>query len=147
MARLMPPILLTLLGIIYLVLTLNVQRSRIGDPNSPMYFPLLISVLLIVMSVIYFFQEYKKRHEHFEILDLLLQKKTLIRLGATVVMIIIYALIFERLGFLISTILFLGGVLFLINGVKHWLQNIIVALVFSGITWYAFSQLLDVSLP
>lgn len=60
MARLMPPILLTLLGIIYLVLTLNVQRSRIGDPNSPMYFPLLISVLLIVMSVIYFFQEYKK---------------------------------------------------------------------------------------
>lgn len=78
---------------------------------------------------------------------MLLQKKTLIRLGATVVMIIIYALIFERLGFLISTILFLGGVLFLINGVKHWLQNIIVALVFSGITWYTFSQLLDVSLP
>ncbi|WP_250543369.1 tripartite tricarboxylate transporter TctB family protein, partial [Staphylococcus pseudoxylosus] len=60
---------------------------------------------------------------------------------------IIYAFIFEPFGFLISTILFLGCIMFLINGYKRWLQNILVTVIFSGIAWYTFSQLLDVSLP
>ncbi|MGJ5708507.1 tripartite tricarboxylate transporter TctB family protein, partial [Staphylococcus equorum] len=73
--------------------------------------------------------------------------KTFIRIVLTIVLTVIYALIFERLGFLISTIIFLGAIMFLINGYKRWLQNILVTVIFSGIAWYTFAQLLNVSLP
>ena len=147
MSRLVFPILLILFGVIYLVLTLNIPKSNIGNPNSPMYFPMLVGLLLLIMSIAYFFQEFKKRNESFIAFSQLLERKTFIRIILTIVLTVIYALIFERLGFLISTIVFLGGIMFLINGYKRWLQNILVTVIFSGIAWYTFSQLLDVSLP
>ncbi|RIO56610.1 tripartite tricarboxylate transporter TctB family protein, partial [Mammaliicoccus sciuri] len=52
MSRLVFPLVLILFGVIYLVLTINIPKSNIGDPNSPMYFPLLIGLLLVVMSII-----------------------------------------------------------------------------------------------
>ncbi|WP_390175492.1 tripartite tricarboxylate transporter TctB family protein, partial [Staphylococcus pseudintermedius] len=67
--------------------------------------------------------------------------------GLTCLFILIYTIIFERIGFLISTVLFLAAVMFLVNGFQHWLKNLIVAIVFSGVAWYTFAQLLDVSLP
>ena len=144
MSRLVFPILLILFGLIYLVLTLNIPTSNIGNPNSLMYFPILVGLLLLIMSIVYFFQEFKKRHETF---SQLLERKTFIRIVLTITLTIIYALIFERLGFLISTIIFLGAIMFLINGYKRWLQNILVTVIFSGIAWYTFAQLLNVSLP
>ena len=147
MARLIFPIILLLFGLVYLIFTLNLPKSNIGDPNSPMYFPLLIASLLIVMSAIYFIQELRKRSENFTAFAQLLERATLLRIIFTIVFALVYALLFEPLGFLISTILFLGAVLFLINGFKRWLQNILVTIIFSAITWYTFSQLLDVSLP
>lgn len=147
MSRLVFPLVLILFGVIYIVLTINIPKSNIGDPNSPMYFPLLIGLLLVVMSIIYFFQEFKKRHQKFTAFSKLLEKRTFIRIVVTIILAIIYAFIFERFGFLISTILFLGCIMFLINGYKRWLQNILVTVIFSGIAWYTFSQLLDVSLP
>lgn len=59
MSRLVFPLVLILFGVIYLVLTINIPKSNIGDPNSPMYFPLLIGLLLVVMSIIYFFKNSK----------------------------------------------------------------------------------------
>lgn len=147
MSRLVFPLVLILFGVIYLVLTINIPKSNIGDPNSPMYFPLLIGLLLVVMSIIYFFQEFKKRNQKFTAFSQLLEKRTFIRIVLTIILAIIYAFIFEPFGFLISTILFLGCIMFLINGYKRWLQNILVTVIFSGIAWYTFSQLLDVSLP
>ncbi|WP_436951676.1 tripartite tricarboxylate transporter TctB family protein [Staphylococcus shinii] len=147
MLRLVFPLVLILFGVFYIVLTINIPKSNIGDPNSPMYFPLLIGLLLVVMSIIYFFQEFKKRHQKFTAFSQLLEKRTFIRIVVTIILAIIYAFIFERFGFLISTILFLGCIMFLINGYKRWLQNILVTVIFSGIAWYTFSQLLDVSLP
>ncbi len=69
------------------------------------------------------------------------------RIGLTCLFILIYTVIFERIGFLISTVLFLAAVMFLVNGFQHWLKNLIVAIVFSGVAWYTFAQLLDVNLP
>ncbi|WP_439709897.1 hypothetical protein [Staphylococcus equorum] len=43
--------------------------------------------------------------------------------------------------------MFLGVIMFLINGYKRWLQNILVTVIFSGIAWYTLAQLLNVSLP
>ena len=147
MSRLVFPVLLIIFGIVYITLTLNLQKSNIGDPNSPMYFPMLLGILLTVMSCIYFIQEYRKRHLTFKAFSQLFEKATFIRIILTIILAVIYAFIFERLGFLVSTVLFLGAIMFLINGYQRWLQNILVTVIFSGIAWYTFSQKLDVSLP
>ena len=139
--------MLILVGIAYLIFTLQVPTSRIGDPQSPKYFPLLIAIFLIVMSVIYFVQTLTKQDVSYTALKSLFERATRRRLLLTCVFIIIYALIFEVVGFFIATLAFLCATLFLINGKRHWFQNICVAVVFSCVAWYTFSHLLDVSLP
>lgn len=147
MVRLIAPIVMLSIGIIYFILSLNVQISHIGHPHSPKFFPVLIATTLIIMSLIYFFQELRQNDQTFESLKVLFSGIVLKRILATCLMILVYALIFERIGFLISTILFLGSIMFLINGIKHWLKNVLVAIIFSGVAWYTFSVLLNVSLP
>jgi len=78
---------------------------------------------------------------------MLVANRTPFLIISTLVLAIIYAFVFEKIGFLISTILFLGGLLFVINGRKKWVTNIVISFVFSFTAWYAFSQLLKVSLP
>lgn len=147
MVRLIAPIVMLSIGIIYFILSLNVQISHIGHPHSPKFFPVLIATILIIMNLIYFFQELRQNDQTFESLKVLFSGIVLKRILATCLMILVYALIFERIGFLISTILFLGSIMFLINGIKHWLKNVLVAIIFSGVAWYTFSVLLNVSLP
>ncbi|WP_412549527.1 tripartite tricarboxylate transporter TctB family protein [Staphylococcus pseudintermedius] len=147
MVRLIAPIVCFVVGVIYLLLSLNLPISRIGDPQSPKYFPILIASLLIVMSIIYFFQMLRDKNVSFNEFKAFLTPLVLNRIGLTCLFILIYTIIFERIGFLISTVLFLAAVMFLVNGFQHWLKNLIVAIVFSGVAWYTFAQLLDVSLP
>jgi putative tricarboxylic transport membrane protein len=141
------PIFVIVIGIIFLIATINLPKANLGNPNGPIYFPMGISILLLILGVIYFFQELKNLDKDNEKIRQLLSGRVPKLVGWTIVLGIGYTLIFDRIGFLFSTILFLGALLFLINGVKKWKVNIIVTLLFSYISWYSFSELLGVSLP
>ncbi|QBP42722.1 tripartite tricarboxylate transporter TctB family protein [Paenisporosarcina antarctica] len=147
MFRLFLPIIFFLVGATFLISSLNLPKARLGDPYGPMYYPTLVSGLLILLSVIYIIQEWRKRHDGFPELELLLKGRTPFLLISTIVLSLIYAFLFEKIGFLFSTIIFLGGLLFIINGRKKWISNIVIAICFSGLTWYSFAILLKVSLP
>ena len=58
-----------------------------------------------------------------------------------------YAAAFNRFGFIVSTLLFLGGMLFLVNGRKAWLTNIAVSAAFTFGAWGLFEKLLMINLP
>jgi putative tricarboxylic transport membrane protein len=60
---------------------------------------------------------------------------------------IIYAILFNRIGYVLSTIVFLEAMLLLFNGKKKWKTNTIVAVVFSVFIYIVFSKLLGVILP
>ncbi|MFD1068119.1 tripartite tricarboxylate transporter TctB family protein [Oceanobacillus locisalsi] len=147
MARLITPLFFLVLSIIYLILTFNLTRARVGDENGPLYFPLLIGGFLFLFSIIYFIQEWKQRGEKFDQLKELFTGRAPFLIISTLVLIFIYTFLFERIGFLISTMLFLTGLLFVINGTKPWIKNIVIAVIFSVVSWYSFSELLNVSLP
>lgn len=147
MLRFATPLFFMIVGIIYLVMTLNLPKARLGDPNGPMYFPIIIALLLIGASIIYFFQEWKIRKIEFKEFQLVKEGKAPLYLIATIVLMLIYTFLFERIGFLYSTMLFLGGLMFLLNGRKKWIYNVIIAVAFSFVTWYSFGVLLQVSLP
>ncbi|WP_181347211.1 tripartite tricarboxylate transporter TctB family protein [Thalassobacillus sp. CUG 92003] len=147
MIRLLMPVFFILLAVAYLVFTFQLPESQIGNPNGPRYFPALIGFFLLLISIIYCIQEWKQRKEELEEVKQLFTGRTPYLIGSTLVLILIYTFLFERIGFLYSTILFLGGLLFVVNGRKKWLINIVVAVIFSFVSWYSFSELLQVSLP
>ncbi|WP_010529789.1 tripartite tricarboxylate transporter TctB family protein [Lentibacillus jeotgali] len=147
MARLIVPSFFITIGIVYLVLTFNLPRSRTGDPTAPLYFPLLIGGILVLFSIIYFVQEWRKRDEKFEAFKALFVGRTPFIIVSTLIMIFVYTFLFERIGFLFSTIIFLTALLFIVNGRKPWIKNILISVLFSVVFWYAFSELLNVSLP
>ncbi|MCP3028993.1 tripartite tricarboxylate transporter TctB family protein [Halobacillus sp. A5] len=147
MVRLFTPLFLNILSIVYLILVSQVPESRTGNPNGPIYFPMAIGIFMLLCSIVYFIQEWKHRKEEVAEFKKLMAGRTPFLIGSTIVLILIYSFLFERIGFLYSTILFLGGLLFTVNGKKHWLQNILIAVIFSFISWYSFAELLQVSLP
>lgn len=145
--KLSVPILIIVLSIIFLIATINLPKASLGNPNGPVYFPMGVSILLLIFGIIYFFQELKNIDKDNEKIRQLFSGRVPKLVGWTMILGIGYALIFDTIGFLYSTIFFLGTLLFLLNGVGKWKVNIIVALVFSFISWYSFSELLGISLP
>ncbi|GAK08485.1 tripartite tricarboxylate transporter TctB family protein [Geomicrobium sp. JCM 19038] len=145
--RLSLPIFFIVVSLALAILTLQLPHAQLGNPYGPMYFPLVVSVGLFLFSVI---DLIKTRH-HFgkenEDLKALLKKETLFTLGVILALCLLYTIIFERLGFFLSTVIFLVAIMFFLNGKKKWLLNIIVTLVVAGSSWYVFSYLLEISLP
>jgi putative tricarboxylic transport membrane protein len=74
-------------------------------------------------------------------------KSYIILIIGTIIICVVYAAIFNIVGFIISTLFFLGGMLFLVNGSKAWLTNTVITVVFTFAVWYAFEKILMISLP
>ncbi|MGY4690631.1 tripartite tricarboxylate transporter TctB family protein [Salibacterium sp. K-3] len=147
MARLVLPTILITAGIVYLILTLQLPLSKTGNPHGPQYFPALIGIFLVIISLVYFAQEWKKRKEKLEELKGLLTGRTPYLIVSSLVLILIYTFLFERIGFLFSTMIFLTALLFVVNGRNEWIKNVAVGVIFSIVSWYSFAHLLQVSLP
>lgn len=148
--RMMVPALIIIVSVVWFIASLLLPKAPLGDPNGPMYFPLALSLFMLIMGVIYFIQELKVRYKEKGILNALKAGRTPRLLIVTIILCLLYSAIFESVGFLISTILFLGVLLFFINGFhgwKTWITNIAVSVLFSFVMWYGFSQLLGIGLP
>ncbi|MBU7595958.1 tripartite tricarboxylate transporter TctB family protein [Metabacillus halosaccharovorans] len=141
------PIFFILLSFLFLVGSFNLPKANLGNPNGPLYFPIGLSCLLLIFSILYLFQELKILNKENKKITLLLAGRTPKLIGLTVLLGVGYAFIFEIIGFLFSTVIFLGALLFVVNGKQKWKVNVIVTVCFSFLSWYAFSVLLGVSLP
>jgi len=69
-----------------------------------------------------------------------------LRAGALVAVALAYAALFIPLGFLIATPLFILGAL-AVMGKRNWLPMVVIALVFTGVTYVVFAQVLSVRIP
>lgn len=150
MSRVIVSLLFIAISSIFLYSSLNLPDANTGDPNQAKYFPAVISVFFLIVSIFLLIDELRKKIGTNETLKLLLSKNNFLIILSVIVISIIYSIIFELLGFLVSTIIFLIAILCLINGIKgwkKWLTNLSVSLIFSFVIWYSFNELLGVSLP
>ena len=145
--RFIVPSIILVISVIYLILTFNLPESNVGNPTAAMNYPLLIGFTLLGLSVLYIFSEIKDKKKVFTAYKIFSDKELTLKVVIVLVLCLGYTLLFERIGFLISTVIFLGALLFLINGRRKWIMNITVAVLFSFISWYTFAELLSVSLP
>ncbi|MEA4883749.1 MAG: tripartite tricarboxylate transporter TctB family protein [Clostridia bacterium] len=149
-------LLAVLIGVIYSAQSLRLPKAMIGNPWAPVYFPLTLGVLMTVLGAALCLKNIGKRRpvaskgpkeakepEKKPQVDKEFPKLAL----GTIALCILYAVAFNKLGFIVSTILFLGAMLFLVNGLKGWRANIAVAVLFTYGIWFTFDRLLMISLP
>lgn len=106
-------------------------------------FPVLILLGAIIFSVIIFLQDYKKGYT---IKKLFLDKKVMKTIAMCTVIFIMYSIIFDSVGFLLSTAVMMFALLSVINNGKLK-TNSIVAVIFAVASYGIFAKLLAISLP
>ncbi len=128
-----------LFGIIYTTASFNLDRATIGNPIEPLLFPLMLGVGMIVCGILLAataaaeIKKDPKKFKRFKVERTAEGKipRDRILIAATCLSGVGYAIIFEDLGYVISTTLFLGLMLFLFRGKRVWKSNIFIAVVFS----------------
>ncbi|SNT14198.1 putative tricarboxylic transport membrane protein [Anaerovirgula multivorans] len=137
-----------IVGLVYSIQAYTLPRAVIGKPMAPIIFPLGLGLFMILLGIVLVIQSIKKgefaRGKSTTEKGLSYTAKLIIFTCTTS---IIYALLFERIGFVFSTTLFLGSLLYAINGKKEWKVNVSVAVIFSVFVYVLFSKLLGIILP
>jgi putative tricarboxylic transport membrane protein len=135
------------LGIIYFFATRNLPDSAVADPIGPKAFPYIIATGMIIVGLILSLkQEQLTEKNRAVIFDLKTEKGLMIDIGYTCLAGIIFGLILEPVGYLISTFLFMTAMMFITNG-RRIVYNISIGLLFAVTTYVLFFVLLEVSLP
>ncbi|MES2977519.1 MAG: tripartite tricarboxylate transporter TctB family protein [Pseudomonadota bacterium] len=124
----------------------QIPTLDIGDPLGPRAFPYLITGGLVVSAGWLLAEMLQARkaatpQENSEPQD----RRHLVLLAGVVSWIALYFAAFERLGFLLSTPLFLLALMAYLNRGK-WVANVLTALLFTAGIYFLFSRVLGVSL-
>ncbi|MBR6026134.1 MAG: tripartite tricarboxylate transporter TctB family protein [Neisseriaceae bacterium] len=140
--------LLTVLGIVYALATFTMSNAPFGRAYEPKIFPAILAFFLIVCGAILFVKELKEHLEKKQNEDTgSISKQYLIQILLTIANGVIYTLIFNKIGYVFSTIIFLILQFLIFGGVKNLKYGVIVAVVFAVAVYYIFNGLLGISLP
>ncbi len=139
----------TLIGIAYGWSAWTLPRASFGNPTGHLVYPVILGILMTVLGLALVIKELlakgpKDAKDSPTIGKMTRHGKEIgLAIGAS----IIYALLFEPLGYVLSTIVYLGAVLFLVNGRVKVARTVIVAVAFSIGVYILFSILLGIQLP
>lgn len=135
------------IGLVYTAMAFMLPEASLGRPGEPRFFPLALGFLMIILAGSLLAEELKKKKAGENNPEDFTLSSNLKKIGLTCLFSILYAILFDKLGYVISTVLFLESELILFNGLKKWKSNTIVSLVFSLFIYILFSKLLGVFLP
>ncbi|WED23940.1 tripartite tricarboxylate transporter TctB family protein [Vibrio sp. JC009] len=137
-------------GLIYGYMSYSMPRAAFGNPMDPIYFPLGISAISILIGILLLVKsDFKASVMAWT--DLInedeVKKNDRRRILYTCIISVGYALVFEHLGYVISTFLFMIAMLTITSGKETMVKNAIIAVLFSVGVYFVFSTLLSISLP
>ena len=120
------------------------MKLPFGTVSAPAagFFPTILAVLLALTSLFIFVDALRGSHDDVPLGEPLKWKKILLTLGS----LLVFGLVFERLGYLLATFLF---ILFLLRAVERqsWGLALSVALSASLVSYIIFGLLLGTPLP
>lgn len=137
-------------GLVYLYADSKLPRVRIGDPLGPRIFPAIIGTG-IVLSGLLLMVEIRKRRATAQAAAAAAapHPRERERPGVLIGMLVwtaLYYLAFEPVGYLVSTVIFLLGLLAVFNRGRH-LTNLAVAFGFTAVAYTIFDKFLAVPMP
>ena len=128
------------LGIAVFVYIQSIEASTAGSSIGPKELPSLLAVVLIILSLLNLYQAMKSKATAKE--EKLEYRKFLI----TFISLVVYALLIEPLGYVISTFLFLfTGFQNMEKG--SYLKSAIIAAAFAGGVYYLYVEIAQGVLP
>lgn len=115
----------------------QLQPTFSYEPVGPRAFPILLSVILTVLSLVLVFRpgengEWPEKH-------------VVIKLGCVLLVLLVYALLFTRLGFLITTFFAVVSLSRLFDAA--WPKALIAGVLMALGSYYLFTLGLGISLP
>jgi len=146
----------TAVGLIYTISALMLPAAAMGRPNEPKIFPALLGFSLIILGFALVIQEIlNRKHQAQETADGAERSngnnikfgKSEKQIALTLLNGLVYSLLFNPIGYIISTILFLTCELFIFDGPKIWKKALLIAVIFSVVAYVIFDLLLGIYLP
>ncbi|WP_281744282.1 tripartite tricarboxylate transporter TctB family protein [Thermanaerovibrio acidaminovorans] len=137
-----------LIGATYTAQAFMLPKAMVGNPWAPLYFPIGLGLLMIALGTLLIVLEVRKAVKGVD--DYKRPKFTassIKLIAGTSAACVTYALIFEDLGFIPSSLLFLGSLLSMINGLKAWKINGVITLGFTFGAWFTFVKIFQINLP
>nr|WP_321295786.1 tripartite tricarboxylate transporter TctB family protein [uncultured Sphaerochaeta sp.] len=126
---------------LYVILTARTFPEGTGGVLGPGFFPILLGILLIGLSALQLFNTRKEK----AVATAFLTESTKRVLFACLI-IIGYMAAIAILGFLISTPLFLFGIMWFFS-VRKWSTLLISSIATTAVLYFVFLKFLSVSLP
>jgi putative tricarboxylic transport membrane protein len=143
-------IVAVLLGAVYTAQAWNLPRATVGVPMGPILFPLILGVGMTVLGAMLIVQEHLRLKRPASAGKTAVSFKLTV-FGKSIAIVtgfcVLYVMLFEFLGYVLSTFLFLGAVLLLFNGKGRWKISLIVATCFSVGVYVLFGSVLSIQLP
>lgn len=141
-------VLTTLLGLVYGLAAYSLPLAAIGNPLAPKLYPLMLGGIMTVLGIVLLVSEAKKQRAGTAEEPVRFRLEFEGRIVAFVsVACVVYAMLFETLGYMISTFLFLEALMIYNSKGKKMLAPTLWALGFSVGVYFLFSKLLSIQLP
>ena len=135
-------------GIAYTIMTFQLPDASIGRAAEPKIFPAILGIAFIILGVLLLIDDTIKNSKK--------EKKETVQFSignngkkivVTVVNAILYVYLFNIIGYVFATIIFLEIELLIFGGLKAWKVSTIVAVLFSVIAFLIFNVFLGIYLP
>jgi len=141
-------IVMTMIGFVYTLSMFLLPAAKIGIPYEPKIFPGILGISLLIMGIVLIFQEIhensKKTTKQNKASFIGEEQKNIL---LTVINGLLYAVLFDRIGYVFSTIIFLDIQLYVFRGIKPWKNSLLIAVIFSVVAFVLFNVLMGVYLP
>ena len=135
-----------LIAVIYLWASTHIPTLEIGDPLGPKAFPRLLGIALLIAAGLFGLELWKDRakkapRDEAPVFD----RQVMPVLAGVAVWTCVYYFVFNELGFVVSTSIFLLPLMAYFNRGK-WIANVLSSVGFSLLIYWLFVKL-DVNLP
>lgn len=135
------------LGIVYFIATMMLPESAVSDPIGPRAFPTIVAVGMILVGLLLVLKKEPLTEKNKAVIfDLPAEKGLVVNIAYTCVAGLVFGLILDPVGYLLSSFLFMTAMMFITNGMRPF-YNLAIGLTFALVTYGLFFGLLSVSLP
>ena len=122
---------------------LSAELLKYGPAGlSPGLFPMIVSTLLLILSLFWFFSLFKKKGDQINNNF----SKGLWKLLVTIILTFAFIFLVPYIHFFYATILYVF-ILSILSGQKNLLLNLIISFLSSAVIFFIFGKVLNVALP